>query len=76
MEKLSSPPLKNRYATAPRNADWTIDQDWSSYSSQEHDRWDRLFARQAKLLPGRACEAFLDAQARRDRPAVWPWQGL
>jgi phenylalanine-4-hydroxylase len=64
MEKLSSPPVKNRYATAPRNADWTIEQDWSSYSSQEHGRWDRLFARQAKLLPGRACEAFLDAQAK------------
>ena len=64
MEKLSSPPVKNRYATAPRNADWTIEQDWSSYSSQEHGRWDRLFARQAKLLPGRACEAFLYAQAK------------
>ena len=63
MEKLSSP-VKNRYATARRNADWTIDQAWASYSPQEHDRWDRLFARQAKLLPGRACEAFLQAQAR------------
>jgi phenylalanine-4-hydroxylase len=63
MEKLSSP-VKNRYATARRNADWTIDQDWPSYSPEEHDRWDRLFARQAKLLPGRACEAFLQAQAR------------
>jgi phenylalanine-4-hydroxylase len=63
MEKLSSP-VRNRYAAARRNADWTIDQDWSSYSPEEHDRWDRLFARQAKLLPGRACEAFLEAQAR------------
>jgi phenylalanine-4-hydroxylase len=63
MEKLSSP-VRNRYAAARRNADWTIDQDWASYSPEEHDRWDRLFARQAKLLPGRACEAFLEAQAR------------
>jgi len=63
MEKFSSP-VRNRYAAAPCNADWTIDQDWSSYSPEEHDRWDRLFARQAKLLPGRACEAFLEAQAR------------
>lgn len=55
---------RNRYADAPRNADWTIDQDWPSYSAQEHDRWRRLFARQAKLLPGRACEAFLEAKAR------------
>ncbi len=64
MEKLSSSPIRNRYAAARRNADWTIDQDWPSYSPEEHDRWDRLFARQAKLLPGRACEAFLAAQAK------------
>ncbi|ARN82398.1 phenylalanine 4-monooxygenase [Methylocystis bryophila] len=64
MGKLSSAPIRNRYATARRNADWTIDQDWTSYSAEEHDRWDRLFARQAKLLPGRACEAFLEAQAK------------
>lgn len=55
---------KNRYADAPRNADWTIDQNWASYSAEEHDRWNRLFARQAKLLPGRACDAFLEAKAK------------
>jgi phenylalanine-4-hydroxylase len=55
---------KNRYLTAPRNADWTIDQDWPSYSEEEHDRWNRLFARQAKLLPGRACDPFLEAKTK------------
>ena len=55
---------KNRYARAPRSADWTIDQDWPSYNAEEHDRWNRLVARQMKLLPGRACDAFLDAKAR------------
>lgn len=55
---------RNRYANARRNADWTIDQNWASYSAEEHDRWNRLFARQAKLLPNRACEAFLEAKAR------------
>jgi phenylalanine-4-hydroxylase len=54
-------PPKNRYADAPRRADWTIDQNWPSYSEAEHDRWDRLYARQAKLLPGRACDEFLEA---------------
>ncbi|RTL82992.1 MAG: phenylalanine 4-monooxygenase [Hyphomicrobiales bacterium] len=53
---------KNRYALAPRNVDWTIDQDWASYTREEHDRWNRLFARQAKILPGRACDAFLSAK--------------
>jgi phenylalanine-4-hydroxylase len=55
---------KNRYAHAPRAADWTIDQDWPSYTPEEHDRWNRLYARQSRLLPGRACEAFLEAADR------------
>lgn len=52
---------KNRYADAPKNPDYTIDQDWCSYTEAEHDRWDRLYAQQSKLLPGRACTAFLKA---------------
>lgn len=55
---------KNRYADAPRNADYTIDQRWESYSAEEHDRWDRLFARQTRVLEGRACAAFMDALHR------------
>ena len=52
---------KNRYATAPRAADFTIDQDWGSYTAAEHDRWDRLFRRQREVTRGRACQAALDA---------------
>ena len=40
-------------------ADWTIPQDWQSYTAEEHATWDLLFQRQSKLLPGRASEAFL-----------------
>jgi phenylalanine-4-hydroxylase len=40
-------------------ADWTIPQAWERYTAEEHATWDTLFARQAKLLPGRASEAFL-----------------
>ncbi|MEL6286515.1 MAG: phenylalanine 4-monooxygenase [Pseudomonadota bacterium] len=50
---------KNRYRNALRAADWTIDQDWESYSAEEHDRWDRLFDRQKSILQGRACDGFL-----------------
>lgn len=60
----AAPEEKNRYAYAPRRADWTIDQDWASYTAEEHDRWNRLFARQARLLPGRACDAFLTAKQK------------
>ena len=41
-------------------ADWTISQNWRAYTEQEHDTWDVLYARQLKILPGRAAEEFLD----------------
>lgn len=39
--------------------DWTIPQGWDGYSAADHAIWDTLFARQARLLPGRASQAFL-----------------
>jgi phenylalanine-4-hydroxylase len=39
--------------------DWTIPQDWGRFTQAEHDMWDRLFARQSAMLPGRAASAFL-----------------
>jgi phenylalanine-4-hydroxylase len=56
-------PPKNRYRDAPRAADFTIDQDWASYSAAEHDRWDRLFRRQRDVTKGRASQTALDAMA-------------
>jgi len=41
-------------------ADWTIPQGWENYSDEEHATWDRLFDRQAQLLPGRAADAYLN----------------
>ncbi|RYY26011.1 MAG: phenylalanine 4-monooxygenase [Sphingomonadales bacterium] len=46
--------------TAP---DWTIPQNWQAYTAEEHATWDTLFARQAKLLPGRASKAYLKGLA-------------
>ena len=40
-------------------ADWTVPQDWAHFSAEEHRVWDTLFERQAKLLPGRASNAYL-----------------
>ncbi|MEZ5997554.1 MAG: phenylalanine 4-monooxygenase [Hyphomonas sp.] len=57
-------PPNNRYQDAPRAADFTIDQAWQTYSSEEHDRWDRLFRRQKDVTRGRACEAALKAMAQ------------
>jgi phenylalanine-4-hydroxylase len=41
------------------SADWTIPQNWQAYTPEEHATWDKLYARQAKLLPGRASKAYL-----------------
>jgi phenylalanine-4-hydroxylase len=53
-------------ASQPANADWTIDQGWETYSLAEHATWTTLFERQTKLLPGRACDEFV--QGMRDLP--------
>ena len=48
----------------PERPDWTIDQGWERYTAEEHAVWRRLYERQAKLLPGRACDEFLDGMQR------------
>ena len=53
--------MANRFADAPQNADGTIDQHWSGYTADEHDRWDRLYAASRSVLETRACAQFLDA---------------
>lgn len=50
--------------TTPARADWTIDQGWNNYTPQEHAVWKTLFERQSKLLPGRACDAFIEGMGR------------
>jgi phenylalanine-4-hydroxylase len=53
---------KDMDSTPPTHAaaDWTMDQNWSAYTSEEHQRWTRLHERQMQILPGRACDAFID----------------
>lgn len=53
--------VQHVYDSPPKgaNADWTISQNWSTFSADEHAMWDRLFARQSEMLPGRAADAFL-----------------
>lgn len=52
--------------------DWTIPQDWASYSAGEHAMWDRLFERQAAMLPGRVVQEFMDGLdvLRMTRPGI------
>jgi len=46
-------------AGRPARADWVIDQGWDSYTAEDHAVWNTLFERQSKLLPGRACNEFV-----------------
>ena len=48
----------------PKRPDWTIDQAWDKYTAAEHAVWRALFERQTKLLPGRACDEFVDGMKR------------
>ncbi len=41
-------------------ADWTIPQGWDHYTREDHAVWLTLYERQSKVLPGRACDAFLN----------------
>ncbi|MBI1890367.1 MAG: phenylalanine 4-monooxygenase [Burkholderiales bacterium] len=43
---------------------YVINQDWGAYTPEQHALWRRLYARQARLLPGRACDLFIDSLAR------------
>lgn len=53
-------------AARPDRLDWTIDQGWDRYTAEEHGVWKTLFERQTRLLPGRACDEFV--QGMRDLP--------
>ncbi len=46
-------------AGRPASADWTIDQGWDNYTAEEHATWKRLYERQTRLLPHRACDEFV-----------------
>jgi phenylalanine-4-hydroxylase len=50
-------------AVAAPRADFTIEQDWSAYSPEEHAIWRMMFHRQEEILRQRACPEFLDGLA-------------
>ncbi len=43
----------------PYYDDHMIEQDWDTYSAQDHATWRTLFERQSRLLVGRACDEYL-----------------
>ncbi|MBS0308060.1 MAG: phenylalanine 4-monooxygenase [Proteobacteria bacterium] len=45
---------------------YVIAQDWAAYTPEQHALWRRLYQRQAKLVPGRACDLFIDSLMQLD----------
>jgi len=63
-EKSDSGALRGDYRRA--DARYVVQQDWGAYTPAQHALWRRLYQRQARLIPGRACDIFLDSLARLD----------
>ena len=64
--KRSSTSNPSAAANAAARADWTIPQGWEQYGPADHATWRTLFERQTRLLPGRACDEFV--QGMRELP--------
>lgn len=50
--------FKSRYSAKEVNA-----KGFADYSPSEHDVWSRLYTRQIELIPGHACQAFINGLA-------------
>ncbi len=58
---------KEKYNIAKRDdmrADYTIDQDYKAYTEEDHQIWRDLYHRQLEILPGRACNEFMEGLER------------
>jgi phenylalanine-4-hydroxylase len=66
----SQRPPRGDYSVARQ--DYTCDQTWESYTAEQHELYARLFARQLRLVPGRACDEFLKALTYLDMGARIP----
>ncbi|WP_323119295.1 phenylalanine 4-monooxygenase [Burkholderia alba] len=67
MSTVVTAKLKEQFdAGLETRADFTIDQPFERYGQVDHAVWNQLYARQAALLQGRACDAFVAGLARLD----------
>ncbi len=60
----SDPNLRGDYSKAA--PDYSVEQDWSKYTADEHALYRRLFERQSKLVPRYACAEWIEAIAALD----------
>ncbi|ALU91350.1 phenylalanine 4-monooxygenase [Herbaspirillum rubrisubalbicans] len=57
--KSDSGALRGDYSQA--DANYVVAQNWDGYTPAQHALWRRLYERQARLIPGRACDVFIDS---------------
>jgi phenylalanine-4-hydroxylase len=62
--KAAAPTLRGDYTGAA--PDYTVEQDWSAYTADEHALFRRLYERQAKLVARYACPEWIDAIGKLD----------
>jgi phenylalanine-4-hydroxylase len=48
------------------DAQYVVAQQWDDYTPEQHALWRRLYRRQAGLLPGRACDMFIESLQKLD----------
>jgi phenylalanine-4-hydroxylase len=56
--------LRGDYTRAA--SDYSVEQDWATYTPEEHALYRRLYERQSKLVPRYACPEWIDAIASLD----------
>ena len=64
------PELRGDYSKAA--PDYSVEQQWESYTEDEHALYRRLFERQSKLVPRYACPEWIDAIAGLDASGEIP----
>lgn len=63
-EKSDQGVLRGNYAHA--DAQYVVAQNWAGYTQEHHALWRKLYQRQAMLLPGRACDLFIENLGKLD----------
>jgi len=63
-EKSDGAALRGNYSQA--DAQYVVTQDWDAYTPEQHALWRQLYQRQARLVPGRACDEFIAGLATLD----------
>jgi phenylalanine-4-hydroxylase len=61
-EKSGHGALRGDYSLA--DAQYVVVQDCSGYTPEQHALWRKLYQRQSSLMPGRACDMFIDSLAQ------------